>query len=118
MLQAHDHRLVDREELIREISDKHNIKGYSHTPLEREKVNEFLSRLGDLQRQQRAEYEKLQNEIRAKNDAFNRKSRQLHTELEGLKMQRVNTREQIVGCILVFVVRGSLTVCRKRNKVR
>ncbi|KAH0832358.1 P-loop containing nucleoside triphosphate hydrolase protein [Lanmaoa asiatica] len=92
---AHDRRLIEREELIREISEKHNIKGYSHSPLEREKVNEFIYRLGDLQRKQLSEYEKLQREIRAKNDEFNRKSRQLHTELESLKMQRGNTREQI-----------------------
>ncbi|KAG6379376.1 P-loop containing nucleoside triphosphate hydrolase protein [Boletus reticuloceps] len=92
---AHDRRLIEREELIREISDKHNIKGYSHSPLEREKINEFIYRLGDLQSKQRAEYEKLQSEIRAKNNEFNRKSRQLHTELESLKMQRGNTREQI-----------------------
>ncbi|KAF9219190.1 hypothetical protein BS17DRAFT_718386 [Gyrodon lividus] len=94
--QAHERRLTEREELIREISDKHHIKGYSHSPLEREKVNEFISRLGDLQRRERSEYEKLQSGSRAKNDEFNRKSRQLHTELESLKMQRSNTREQIV----------------------
>ncbi|KAG9308463.1 P-loop containing nucleoside triphosphate hydrolase protein [Chiua virens] len=92
---AHNRRLSEREELIREISDKHNIKGFNHTPLEREKVNEFIYRLGDLQRKQRSEYEKLQSEIRGKNDEFNRKSRQFHTELESLKLQRSNTREQI-----------------------
>ncbi|KAG8214897.1 hypothetical protein J3R82DRAFT_10069 [Butyriboletus roseoflavus] len=92
---AHDRRMTEREDLIREISNKYNIKGYSHSPLEREKVNEFIYRLGDLQRKQRSEYEKLQSEIRAKNDEFNHKSRQLHTELEGLKMQRRNAREQI-----------------------
>ncbi|KAH7924955.1 hypothetical protein BV22DRAFT_469854 [Leucogyrophana mollusca] len=92
---AHEGRLVEREELIRDISDKHNIKGYSHTPLEREKVAEFISRLSDLLRRQKLEYEKLQSDSRSKNDEYNRKSRQLHTELEGLKMQRNNTREQI-----------------------
>jgi DNA repair protein RAD50 len=89
--------LIEREELIREISNKHHIKGYNHSPLEREKINEFIYRLGDLQSKQRSEYEKLQSEIRAKNDEFNRKSTQLHTELESLKMQRSNTREQIVS---------------------
>lgn len=58
--QAHDRRIGEREELIREISDKHNIKGYNHSPLERDKVVEFVSRVGDLQRRQRSEYEKLQ----------------------------------------------------------
>lgn len=110
MLQAHDRRLIEREELIREISDKHNIKGYSYSPLEREKVTEFIYRLGDLQRKQRSEYEKLQSEIRAKNDEFNRQSRQLHTELESLKMQRGNAREQIVSLVacMLLVVADSL----------
>ncbi|KAF8836218.1 hypothetical protein BDN67DRAFT_974411 [Paxillus ammoniavirescens] len=92
---AHERRLAEREELIREISDKHNIKGYSHSPLEREKVNEFIARLGDLQRRQRSEFEKLRQESQTKNDEFNRKSRQLDTELQSLKMQRSNAREQI-----------------------
>jgi len=35
------------------------MKGY-HAPLEREKVIEFISRLSDLQKRQRAEFEKLQ----------------------------------------------------------
>lgn len=93
--------MIEREELIREISNKHNIKGYNHSPLEREKINEFIYRLGDLQSKQRSEYEKLQSEIRAKNNEFNRKSTQLRTELESLKMQRGNTREQIVSLIVI-----------------
>lgn len=92
---AHERRIAEREELIRYISDKHNIKGYNHSPLEREKVNEFISRLGDLQRRQRSDYEKLQTEAQNKNDEYNRKSRRLHTELESLKMQRTNAREQM-----------------------
>ncbi|KAG2155166.1 P-loop containing nucleoside triphosphate hydrolase protein [Suillus bovinus] len=92
---AHDRRISEREELIREISNKHNIKGYNHTPLEREKVVEFVSRLGDLQRRQRSEFDKLQTGRNSKNDEHSRKLRQLHTELESLRMQRGNTREQI-----------------------
>lgn len=92
---AHERRIAEREELIRDISDKQNIKGYSHSPLEREKVNEFISRLGDLQRRQHADYKKLQAEVRAKNDEFNRQSRQLHTEVESLKLQRGNAQDQI-----------------------
>ncbi|KAG1844659.1 P-loop containing nucleoside triphosphate hydrolase protein [Suillus subalutaceus] len=93
---AHDRRISEREELIRDISDKNNIKGYNHTPLEREKVVEFLSRLGDLQRRQRSEFDKLQTGRNSKNDEHSRKLRLLHTELESLRMQRGNTREQIV----------------------
>ncbi|KAG1766114.1 P-loop containing nucleoside triphosphate hydrolase protein [Suillus placidus] len=62
---AHDRRISEREELIRDISDKNNIKGYNHTPLEREKVVEFVSRLGDLQRRQRSEFDKFQKERQA-----------------------------------------------------
>jgi hypothetical protein len=36
------------------------MKGYDSTPLEREKVIEFISRLGDMQKKQRAEFDKLQ----------------------------------------------------------
>ncbi|KAG2030192.1 P-loop containing nucleoside triphosphate hydrolase protein [Suillus americanus] len=92
---AHDRRISEREELICDISDKNNIKGYNHTPLEREKVVEFVSRLGDLQRRQRSEFDKLQTGRNSKNDDHSRKLRLLHTELESLRMQRGNTREQI-----------------------
>ncbi|KAG0697633.1 P-loop containing nucleoside triphosphate hydrolase protein [Suillus ampliporus] len=92
---AHDRRISEREELIRDISDKNNIKGYNHSPLEREKVVEFVSRLGDLQRRQRSEHEKLQTGRNSKNDEHSRKLRLLHTELESLRMQRGNAREQI-----------------------
>ncbi|OAX38147.1 hypothetical protein K503DRAFT_770797 [Rhizopogon vinicolor AM-OR11-026] len=92
---AHDRRIAEREELIREISDKYNIKGYSYSPLEREKVVEFVSRVGDLQRRQRSEYEKLQTGRTSRNDEHNRKIRQLQTELESLRMKRGGTREKI-----------------------
>lgn len=59
-LQAQERRIADREELIREIGVKHGIKGYDYSPLEREKVVEFISRLGDVQRRQRAEFESAQ----------------------------------------------------------
>lgn len=37
-----------------------------------------------------------QSESRERTDDYNRKARQLHTELEGLKMQKANLRTQIV----------------------
>jgi DNA repair protein RAD50 len=58
--QAQEQRISDREKLISDISGKHNMKGYDYTPLEREKVIEFISRLGDLQKKQRTEFERLQ----------------------------------------------------------
>ena len=56
-------RIADREQFIHETGDKHGIKGYQYSPLEREKVVEFLSRLGDVQRKQKAEFEKFQVRI-------------------------------------------------------
>lgn len=58
--QAQEQRIADREELIREISAKHQLKGYDHSPLEREKVAEFVTKIGDLRRRQNAETDKLQ----------------------------------------------------------
>ena len=58
--QAQSRRIEDRETLIRSIGAKHHMKGYDHSPLEREKVSEFVSRLGELQRRQNAETEQLQ----------------------------------------------------------
>jgi DNA repair protein RAD50 len=60
VFQAQEQRISDREHHIKDISSKHNIKGYDYTPLEREKVIEFFERLSDLQNRQRTEYEKLQ----------------------------------------------------------
>jgi len=58
--QAQSRRIEERETLIRSIGTKHHLKGYDHSPLEREKVVEFISRLGELQRQQNADTEQLQ----------------------------------------------------------
>ncbi|KIM89254.1 hypothetical protein PILCRDRAFT_218441 [Piloderma croceum F 1598] len=71
------------------------MKGYDHTPLEREKVIEFISRLSDLQKRQRAEFEKIQSDSRVHSEEYNEKSRRLHTELESLKMQKNNMRAHI-----------------------
>ncbi|KAG6818307.1 hypothetical protein H0H93_006082, partial [Arthromyces matolae] len=59
---AQKQRLVEREQLIHEIADKHNIKGFNITPLEREKVVDFLSKLADLKNKHRTELERLQAE--------------------------------------------------------
>ena len=46
--------------MIRDIGEMYDIKGFNHSPLEREKVAEFVARLGDIQRRQQREFEKLQ----------------------------------------------------------
>ncbi|KAF8231720.1 hypothetical protein L208DRAFT_43628 [Tricholoma matsutake] len=70
--EAQKQRIAEREQLIHDISEKYGIKGFSHSPLEREK--------GDL---------------RTKTEEYNSKSRQLHNELEGHKLQKKNLRDQI-----------------------
>jgi DNA repair protein RAD50 len=58
--QAQKQRISDREQLIRDVSEKYGIKGFSQLPLEREKVVQFLTKLNDVQRRQAAVLEKLQ----------------------------------------------------------
>ncbi|KAF8631077.1 hypothetical protein AX15_002678 [Amanita polypyramis BW_CC] len=93
--EAQNRRIVEREQLIHEISEKYDIKGFSHSPLERDKVMEFITRLGDAQRKQRAELERLQSELRVKTDEYNRKLRQLDSELESHRLQKSTLRDQI-----------------------
>ncbi|KAF9783547.1 AAA domain-containing protein [Thelephora terrestris] len=92
---AQSRRIEERETLIRSIGAKHHLKGYDHSPLEREKVLEFLSRLGDLQRSQNAETERLQTESRARMDEYNVTARKLNSELEALKQQKSSMKSQI-----------------------
>ncbi|KII86927.1 hypothetical protein PLICRDRAFT_665598 [Plicaturopsis crispa FD-325 SS-3] len=86
---AQERRISEREDLIRVISNKHGIMGYDHSPLERDKVVEFIGKLGALQAKQIQEYEKVQS------DEYNHKSRELHKELESYKAKKTSTRDQI-----------------------
>lgn len=85
---------------------------------------EFITRLADVQRKQKLEFEKLQvcgllcliawktaelvsplqADSRAMNDEYNRKARQLDSELEGYKLQKSSLRDQIVCRVLPFPV--------------
>jgi DNA repair protein RAD50 len=58
--QAQKLRIAEREQLIRDIGNKYGIKGFNQSPLEREKIVEFLTRLGEFQRKQKSDLEKLQ----------------------------------------------------------
>ncbi|KAF8967155.1 AAA domain-containing protein [Flammula alnicola] len=89
-------RIQQREQVIHEIGDVYGIKGFNYSPLERDKVLEFLSRLGDVQRRQQAEYEKLQSDLKAKNDDYHAKLRALDSELESRQSQKQRLRDQIV----------------------
>jgi DNA repair protein RAD50 len=46
--------------LIRELATKYKLKGYDIKPLQREKVIEFISQMGDLQKSYKSDYENLQ----------------------------------------------------------
>lgn len=59
-MKAHQTVLEEREGLIRELSVKYQMKGFDHSPLEREKVLDFISRLTELQQRQNQETERLQ----------------------------------------------------------
>lgn len=60
IVQHQEERIQTREVLIREISTRQNIRGYEHSPLERDKVLEFITRLTDLQDKQTRHLENLQ----------------------------------------------------------
>jgi hypothetical protein len=124
--QLQSERISSREDLIRELSLKYQLKGYNYSPLEREKITEFINTLEHLQRKQKGEFEKYQvnpfvlclslahallsqTEVRAQNDDYNNKSTRMRTEVEGLKIQKSNLRQQIV--CLIFVVLRELAKC-------
>ncbi|KAJ3509992.1 hypothetical protein NLJ89_g4921 [Agrocybe chaxingu] len=88
-------RISSREQAIHEIGDTFGIKGFNYSPLERDKVIEFLTRLDDVQQKRRSELEKLQSELRSENEAYQNKLRVLDKELERRNMQKQNIKSQI-----------------------
>ncbi|KAG6912426.1 hypothetical protein DXG01_014688, partial [Tephrocybe rancida] len=92
---AQDQRLAEREQLIHEISEKHGIKGFNISPLEREKVVDFLSRLNETKNKHRMDLEKLQSDLRAQTEQFTRKQRTLDNELSKHKLEKDNLLKQM-----------------------
>ncbi|KAI0670775.1 hypothetical protein C8Q78DRAFT_1078750 [Trametes maxima] len=92
---AQEQRIVDREELIRDIASRNHIKGYENSPLERDQVIQFIATVNDAKRRQNAETDRLQAESRARSEEYNLQARQLHTELEGFKQERRNLRDRV-----------------------
>ncbi|KAH9179304.1 P-loop containing nucleoside triphosphate hydrolase protein [Lactarius sanguifluus] len=84
-----------REALIREIATQNGIRGFDVSPLERNKVLDFTTKLSSLSVQQTAEVDRIQNEIVQSNATYNEKSRQLHASLERSKQQRATNRSRI-----------------------
>ncbi|PFH54076.1 hypothetical protein AMATHDRAFT_852 [Amanita thiersii Skay4041] len=93
--EAQNRRIAEREQLIHEIGEKFAIKGFQHSPLERDKVLEFMTRLGEAQRKQRTEYERLKSDLAAKTDEYNHKIAALDAELQAHKLQKASLRDQI-----------------------
>lgn len=58
--QAQNQLLSDRMDLIRELAAKHDIRGFDRSPLEKEKIQEFTSRLSDMQRAKITETDNIQ----------------------------------------------------------
>ncbi|KAH9049850.1 hypothetical protein EDB84DRAFT_1555814 [Lactarius hengduanensis] len=92
---AQEERVLDREALIREIATQNGIRGFDVSPLERDKVLDFTTKLSSLLVQQTAEVDRIQNEIVQSNATYNEKSRQLHASLERSKQQRATNRSRI-----------------------
>ncbi|TFK52414.1 hypothetical protein OE88DRAFT_1401845 [Heliocybe sulcata] len=92
---AQEQRLTEREQLIRDLSTKYQIKGYDYSPLEKEKASEFASRINELLRREAIEAEKIQEEVNAKSKEYQERSRQLHADLERLKQMKSSLRSQI-----------------------
>ncbi|KAF9475656.1 hypothetical protein BDN70DRAFT_955105 [Pholiota conissans] len=93
--QIQERRIAEREQEIRHLAAKYGLKGYEQTPLERDKVLEFLARLNEVHGKKRSEYEKYQAELNAKTDDYHAKLRALDAELEGHKSQKQHLRDQI-----------------------
>ncbi|XP_006462486.1 hypothetical protein AGABI2DRAFT_206829, partial [Agaricus bisporus var. bisporus H97] len=92
---AHKMQVAEREQLIHEISEKHKIKGFNYSPLEREKAHEFLSRLDELRRKQIADLDKIQTEIQDKSNAHQRKVLEMESDLTNKKLKKAHLQEQI-----------------------
>ncbi|KAG6878083.1 hypothetical protein C0993_012410 [Termitomyces sp. T159_Od127] len=93
--EAQDQRLAEREQLIHEIAEKHGIKGFNVTPLEREKVVDFLSRLNEMKNKHKMDLEKLQSDLRTQTEEYAQKQRMMDNELSKHKLEKENIREQI-----------------------
>ncbi|KAF8645183.1 hypothetical protein AX16_008010 [Volvariella volvacea WC 439] len=90
----HERRLKDREELIKKISDKYSIKGFSHGPLDNAKIIEFLSNFRDYQNRHGSTLEQLEGELQALNEDYSSKINDLRRKIDTLKIQKQQLRDQ------------------------
>ncbi|TBU46351.1 hypothetical protein BD309DRAFT_1078711 [Dichomitus squalens] len=90
-----DQRMLERDELIHDLAARFHIKGFEQSSIKREEAQQFIAALNDVKRRQHAETDRLQVESRTRNEEYNFKSRQLHTDLEGHKQERRSLRERV-----------------------
>ncbi|KAK7469247.1 DNA repair protein rad50 [Stygiomarasmius scandens] len=91
--EAQQQRLKDREQLIKDISERHGIKNPGSQ--DASQVAEFILRLHEKTKNQQRALEKLETDRRSKQDQFNLKMKELASELEKQKASRDGFREQI-----------------------
>ncbi|KAJ6559188.1 hypothetical protein DFH09DRAFT_921753 [Mycena vulgaris] len=88
--EAQQERITEREQLIQKTSEKLKIKGFASSGLESEKVVEFISKISEMHRKQRAT-----RESQTKNEEFTRKSTELNNALQAFKAQRTSLQIQL-----------------------
>lgn len=97
VVQAHEQKIRDRENLVRSLADKHGVKGYDHSPLEDDRVSEFESKLKDIHHRKTAEYEELVAAGTAKTDSLSKTLVGLTSQQTQYKIERENSRQNIVS---------------------
>ncbi|RXW22871.1 hypothetical protein EST38_g2975 [Candolleomyces aberdarensis] len=88
-------RIGEREQTIREISKQHSMHVAGSQSLERDQVVEFMSRIVEIQRRHRTEFEKLQGDLKEKREEYNAKVRKLENESQKYKTQRQTYRDNL-----------------------
>ncbi|KAG2001813.1 RAD50 [Coprinopsis cinerea AmutBmut pab1-1] len=88
-------RVIEREELVREIAKQFNITGISSQSLDKSQVSQFLSRLTDLRRDRTSEIEQLQLDASAKNDEFNAQRLELDRQVQTHKIRKTTLKDQL-----------------------
>jgi DNA repair protein RAD50 len=78
------------------LSAKHGIKGYEHSPLDDNRVEDFIHKLNELQRRQNVEVEKIQSSGAAKSEELTKKLGDLRHKQDQSRIERDAAREQVV----------------------
>lgn len=73
----YERNVRERESTVRELANTHNYPGYDYSPLEEDKIVDFVDKLHELVRKSEADLKKVQHE-------GNRKERQMQAELDQL----------------------------------